>query len=837
MKKICFSLLTIFLLSIMSVFAVNQADGGFYCTSDAQCLSGQCISTNVRNATAVTVCSYPKAPTWDSPFLDNTGDATQVGYNGGALLWNGTVLSFNSSNTSISSTKEPIIADLNSDGVPELIASTNNRVSVYSLDATTWTIQAYYETGDAIQFNPVVGQLTTWYGIKETDKQILVFFGQKAYVLRFDGSSLLALSSTQPRLYSGNRQNLTIRSQPTCVDYTDLRNASLCTFKTASQSGHSYITSIPLQGAYTVTDFLFPLDELIDQYTESVNMSTFSGENFASITALTNPDAVVVNSAGSSVFARNYYTSSTNGHGIFALQYTWSSGRLSLSGLDTAFGVNGRLYLANQSGNDPQLDAYSLTAIDTRATGSEYLCVLQWGVHQYISGTVFNTATNRLICYDTSSTETLVREIRNSDIPRSFDDRTKQNSPMGQTHVFTSSGYVYPILCSMFQTSTVGQGTLRCGTWSGSGSGYTNIVDVTATGLIVPQVSTYQSYQSSMGAILSNDTRPVFNYQNVWFFPTGGVSTVTYQATQNVTGVDTTGSAHTLFADVIGDGKISIVRATGSVVQTFTNVFLPSGSTWQSLYLNPLSSNGTWYGYYTTACANTTQNFIGTYCGTTAEQGNTLCQFYDRPYQQFRLGTTCAETQSLTWGNYSPTTPQVSCNFASEGVYSVRVFLQDWTDTQQLDTYDPTYINVFVTSTGCNQAPQLVLPNQTTVINPENPINGGTNGSTGGGGTPSNPTGSDPADIFGDLTQGSSGMKTLFAIVMILAIVFMYAEARHNASTGASASKTELLLIAFVGFITSMLFGLLSWWILIVLILSVVVLILAMRVIFPTTGQ
>jgi hypothetical protein len=325
----------------------------------------------------------------------------------------------------------------------------------------------------------------------------------------------------------------------------------------------------------------------------------------------------------------------------------------------------------------------------------------------------------------------------------------------------------------------------------------------------------------------------------VWFFPTGALSTVGYSASQNVTGVDTTGSAQTLFADVIGDGKISIVRATGSVVQTFTNLFLPSGSSWQSLYLNPLSSNGTWYGYYTTACVNTTQHFIGTYCGTTAQQGNTLCQFYDRPFQQFRLGTTCAETQNLTWGNYSPTTPQVSCTFASEGIYSVRVFLQDWTDSQQLDVFDPTYINVFVTSTGCNEQNQLVQPNQTTVINPENPINNPDNGggSGGGGNGGGSGTNADPSGIFNDLTQGSSGMKTLFAIVMILAIMFMYAQAREDATNNTHASTPELIAIAIVAFITAMLFGLLSWWILIVLILLVVVGILAMRVLFPSTGQ
>jgi hypothetical protein len=97
----------------------------------------------------------------------------------------------------------------------------------------------------------------------------------------------------------------------------------------------------------------------------------------------------------------------------------------------------------------------------------------------------------------------LYEENRDTDIARSFGDYTKQNTPMGQTHVFTSSGQVYPVMCSMRVSSTDAQPRLRCTTWSGSGDAITQLADVTATGLRVPQ-TTYTSYQSSARVVFPN---------------------------------------------------------------------------------------------------------------------------------------------------------------------------------------------------------------------------------------------------------------------------------------------------------------------------------------------
>lgn len=239
-----------------------------------------------------------------------------------------------------------------------------------------------------------------------------------------------------------------------------------------------------------------------------------------------------------------------------------------------------------------------------------------------------------------------------------------------------------------------------------------------------------------------------------------------------------------------------------------------------------LYTNGGFFGFYSTVCQGSTMTFNASECpGGVA---SSTCNYASFPGYQERLLVKCPTQSNFTIGNYSATTPSVSCFVPYiAGPQTVRVYLQSELDPFAYTTYAD--VNFTVAASNCGLPEQLIAaPGYTGPGGNQSP--GGGNGGSGlGQGVV------DPQDVVDDiLGQTSFAWKLFIGLMLVLGSMAAAAAspAIHRSNHGGILiGAVGVLMFFFCSFI-----GLFPAYVLVVIGVMLTLGIIAWRVFFPNVS-
>lgn len=151
-------------------------------------------------------------------------------------------------------------------------------------------------------------------------------------------------------------------------------------------------------------------------------------------------------------------------------------------------------------------------------------------------------------------------------------------------------------------------------------------------------------------------------------------------------------------ADISGDNIIDIIVSdTGKTQVYFSEEVDPAEANTITFASNVI--DGGFFGYYEgDTCPDTNVTFRAQECIGDLE----TCNYYNAIAEDERLVTDCG-TGTVTTGSYSPSSPQVTCEYVSEGDYDVVLYIQGESTELNTTSNSNTPIRVSVDdSVGCN---------------------------------------------------------------------------------------------------------------------------------------
>jgi len=285
-------------------------------------------------------------------------------------------------------------------------------------------------------------------------------------------------------------------------------------------------------------------------------------------------------------------------------------------------------------------------------------------------------------------------------------------------------------------------------------------------------------------------------YNSKGFIDTTGVGSL-YEMDFN----DATSGLATL-GDLDSDGIPELLKLTSTIIvmETVTSTNDPP-------VLNNSIGKGGYTGYYeTTTCLNTSVNFKAVECLYSDD-----CNYNnDVATDTERIVTDCGKTTKEN-GTYSNTNPVFSCVYNETGTYTVRLYLQDSANDEDFSQYNTEDIRVNVIDgiDGLTCNTNIISSTDDIPVVADVAVEG------------------DFDSLWDSLFNGSEILKFLLAMILIIGAIFATTQVTQNS-----------FVVALVGVLVMggcTVFGILSAWIMIIFLISMVLLLVMKATLFTNS--
>ena len=269
-------------------------------------------------------------------------------------------------------------------------------------------------------------------------------------------------------------------------------------------------------------------------------------------------------------------------------------------------------------------------------------------------------------------------------------------------------------------------------------------------------------------------------------------------------------------SDLDGDGTAELLLQKASSLTIVKSDFVNAPPV-----LNNSLNGGGYTGYYTGAiCKDTTITFRASDC-----DGASSCNYENDVFDDTeRIVTNCGQltdgsqasdfTTGLDNGTFSSFNPTYQCFYNVSGLYSVRLYLQDDENDADFSQYNTDTININVIDgiegITCNQQSLLVADVG------DIPVLATTDEALG-----------DFDSLWDSLFNGSEILKFLLAMILIIGAIFATTQVTQNS-----------FVVALVGVLVMggcTVFGILSAWIMIIFLISMVLLLVMKATLFTNS--
>ena len=236
------------------------------------------------------------------------------------------------------------------------------------------------------------------------------------------------------------------------------------------------------------------------------------------------------------------------------------------------------------------------------------------------------------------------------------------------------------------------------------------------------------------------------------------------------------------------DSSMDYVGQELNSLSLYTNSLggVPTSST---ISLNTNLDDSGFYNYYSTVCKDTITTFKALEC--VSGSFDSTCTYINTDTEENeRIYTTCGGLGEVN-GTYDGLNPSVSCNFSQTGNYNVNLYVQDLATSSYYGVYDTISITVVDGTSGvdCNVASEFIT-------NPSSQTDTST------------PSTVDTAeDFFNIFSYGSSTMKFVFGLIIILGLCVM--------AYGTFRSVLMTVIFGIAGLILSTILGLIPLWVIV----------------------
>jgi len=263
-------------------------------------------------------------------------------------------------------------------------------------------------------------------------------------------------------------------------------------------------------------------------------------------------------------------------------------------------------------------------------------------------------------------------------------------------------------------------------------------------------------------------------------------------------------------ADVNSDGQVELIATNDTQTYIFYSNAVGGVGNPNAVWIDNMTNGGI-FGYYknSPACKGTTLTFGAYQCPHIGGCGYSNDIY---PAETERLVADCGNG-NVIYGSYSVNEPTVACYYPDTGAWTARIYLQDsahQTDTDQVQTI---LINVIDGQTGitCNIPPTLITTPDGQP--PKPPVNAEIESAW--------------LSLLNILTGGSSAVKLIFGIILIISLLIAVAQYTTN--------WFILSITTGLGIVLATAIGLLPAYILILLLVGLVLFIFIVN--FVTKGN
>lgn len=769
------------MLCFSSVFATGSLlPYGQSCTDNAQCLSGSC---------AFFQCTAPQTQTW-LEYANNAnathfqpevvGSISRNSTNG----FTATIASVSSSN--FKNNSQIVVADLDGDGVPEIIARQTNQILVYHLQGSNLV----YLGGKVFSTNILNDFAVGRFSSDDSQTIITSAFKPKQLVVPTNSSLVFlgwktTLGAPMFTIYE-KELNVNITSGVACNEIQSSSDTSYCAVKTL---GGKVFVWQPQGEALSAAITYHNISKIYNNYSSSFLQINESRQD---ILIYHEPELTKV----FAIHDNRFLLTAINLNGsnnAFGLDWSTTNGTRNF----TSTVVDADQYAPR--GVNPN---YLITDINNDSTSD--ICTGDgW---YYTSGG--NSRWTHVQCRavdDGSLTGEGSNNIGNGDSDEPIVNALwsfRQTLELPQL-CLVRYGYVFE--CFNITSGT----TLGLNTQGDGGGAHTEHPMMYAP-VVAGYPTDYNTTFNPKGFIFYND-----RYCNM----DGILKNTGTFCFVNQTPLLFDGTARLAIADAGFGSENEIIYQKSGQIGVLTSIALQNiTDEYVAPYLPPETINGGYFNYYgngSNVCVNSTQTFKAKECLT---ENVTDCNYFSTPGLQERLVTTCGFPGSnYTYGDLSSSNPNVSCTFGNVGTYNITIFLQSQVGLSDYSIYNVNPIIMPVTLNNCN--------NQSFFIT--NPNINNTNGSTP---TPPTPSTSCTSGFWSCLGLQSATARFFMALVLMVAVTLILSIL--TAALGIQINFGAVAIYAVLGFFASVGIGLIPIEVVALFIVVILVVAFLMFVVF-----